>query len=49
MVETETVDGKEGNNQTGWTLLSSITVYCKDPAEFPVQRQLFCCRREPPY
>lgn len=33
----ETVDVKDENNQTGWILLSCVTVHCKDPPEFPVQ------------
>ena len=36
MAETETVDVKDGNNHTGWILLSYITVCCEDPAEIPV-------------
>lgn len=47
MAETETVEVKDGNNQTGWVLFSYITNCCKDLAEFPVQRQLLCCRHLP--
>lgn len=35
MSEAETVDVKDGNNQTGWILLSYRTVCCEDPAGFP--------------
>lgn len=32
---------KDGNNLTGWILLSCVTVCCKGPAGFPVQQLLF--------
>lgn len=44
MAESETVDVEDETNQTGWILLSYVTVCFKDPAAVPVHCQLFPCR-----
>lgn len=33
MAERESVDVGDGSNHTGWILVSSITVCCKDPVK----------------